>query len=1132
MNSTGSTSSDQIEDLKKEIAKLKQEIKELNAGRLHFEERKKVEEEAITRTTELEAILSCIADGVIVYDKQGRIVRMNAMAEKMLNYPEEETKLEMDKRISRGYNVWTEDGRQLKTEEMPAFRASVHAETIKNEVLLIKGKEDPHWISISAAPLIVSGTHIGGVASLSDITDRKKAEAALRTGEAQMDAFFSNSPAILNLVDGNFCYINTDRITPTYYGLNRETIKGKRLQDLSKDFMKQTGAVMQRVIETGEPILDALFESPLPGKEGEVAYWRTSFFRVPLGDEKWGVGVISIEITDIKRSEIKLRESEERFRAMADNISQFAWIANKEGKVIWFNKRWLDYTGVTGEEMQGKGRSRVHHPEHSERVLNSYMAAIIKGEPWEDTYPLKGKDGNYRWFLARALPIRDENDNITYWFGTNTDIHEQKLSEDKAHSLASELDAILKNVPVGVLVYDTNVKVVRSNKAANNYQHAKEYFSLPFFEGVDKLEVSTESGDFLKPEELPAYRAAKKKETVTNQKFLFKKDSEILWLNVSAAPLNIDGKHSGAVLVMSDITQSKEAENALKESEERFRALVSASSEVLYRMSPDWSEMQQLQSKNFLANTEKPNDQWLKEYIPAEDQQHVTEVINESIRTKRVFELEHRIWGADGSIGWTFSRAVPLLNGNGEIVEWFGAASDITTRKHVEEALRESEQRLKAIFEQAAIGICEVDHENKFITVNNKICEILGYSRPELLGKRLDEITSPEDLRISLEVKDKLQKGELDTVDIEKRYIKRDGSHIWAHVTISAVHSQHGLITIRTIEDITDRKRAEGALKESEERFSTMFKSLSIGVSLLTYPEFIMYDVNQAWIDLLGFAKKEEVVGRSVLELGGLFSDPVQRKKNLKELALKRYLRNADTEVITKKGDTRIITVSLDLVYINGKRYILSTMPDITDMKLAEKRLKEALSEAEEGRNTLAAVMEYIPMGITLADAPDVNIRMVSRYGQEILEKSSDEIAQIPAPEHPSKWGIYRADAITPGTSEELPLTRATTKGEIVKNEEWYVTRKDGTLIPILCNAAPIRDKAGKVVGGIIGWQDIAGLKRIEQEMKQRNEELTRFIYTVSHDLKSPLVTIKMFTSYLRDDINIPDKAGQEEDLG
>lgn len=220
---------------------------------------------------------------------------------------------------------------------------------------------------------------------------------------------------------------------------------------------------MRRVIETEESILDEIFESPVPGRKGETGYWRTSFFRVPLGNEKWGVGIVGIEITDIKRSEIKLRESEERFRTLSDNISQFAWIADKEGKVIWFNKRWFEYTGFTVDEIQDKGRFLVHHPEHSERVLKSYLEAIKNGEPWEDTYPLKGKDGQYLWFLARAMPIRDENDKITNWFGTNTDITEQRKIEETLRENEQRLQSMFHNAAIGIVETDSEDHFVDVN---------------------------------------------------------------------------------------------------------------------------------------------------------------------------------------------------------------------------------------------------------------------------------------------------------------------------------------------------------------------------------------------------------------------------------------------------------------------------------------------------------------------------------------------------------------------------------------------------------------------------------------------------------------------------------------------
>jgi signal transduction histidine kinase len=129
-----------------------------------------------------------------------------------------------------------------------------------------------------------------------------------------------------------------------------------------------------------------------------------------------------------------------------------------------------------------------------------------------------------------------------------------------------------------------------------------------------------------------------------------------------------------------------------RETEERFRALVEASSEVLYRMSPDWSEMRVLRSQHFLADTEAPSRWWLEKYIPLEDQPLVLETIQKAIETKSAFKLEHRVRRRDGTVGWTFSRAIPVLNAEGGIIEWFGAASDITSRKMAEEALIRNEK--------------------------------------------------------------------------------------------------------------------------------------------------------------------------------------------------------------------------------------------------------------------------------------------------------------------------------------------------------------------------------------------------------------------------------------------------------
>lgn len=144
------------------------------------------------------------------------------------------------------------------------------------------------------------------------------------------------------------------------------------------------------------------------------------------------------------------------------------------------------------------------------------------------------------------------------------------------------------------------------------------------------------------------------------------------------------GELLGFSKVMRDITERKRTEHALRTNEERFRALMHASSDVLYRMSEDWTEMRYLGGGNFLSDTETPSKEWLERYIHPEDQPAVMAAIQQATETKSVFELEHRVRRVDGTLGWTHSRAIPILNASGDITEWFGAATDITERKAAE----------------------------------------------------------------------------------------------------------------------------------------------------------------------------------------------------------------------------------------------------------------------------------------------------------------------------------------------------------------------------------------------------------------------------------------------------------------
>ncbi|GAB4044381.1 sensor histidine kinase [Spirosoma jeollabukense] len=176
-----------------------------------------------------------------------------------------------------------------------------------------------------------------------------------------------------------------------------------------------------------------------------------------------------------------------------------------------------------------------------------------------------------------------------------------------------------------------------------------------------------------------------------------------IWMAVDAFRVGEFDQPTIGVL-FTNITQRKLAEEALRKSEEKYRLLGIASSDVIYTMSPDWTQMHQLMGKSFLADTNDLNASWLEIYIPPEDQSQVWQVIQEAIRTKSPFELEHHVRRADGTIGWTFSRAIPVLDEQGVIQEWLGAASDITARRQALESQQQSKDRLQLALDVAQLG--------------------------------------------------------------------------------------------------------------------------------------------------------------------------------------------------------------------------------------------------------------------------------------------------------------------------------------------------------------------------------------------------------------------------------------------
>ncbi|WP_199333871.1 PAS domain S-box protein [Oculatella sp. FACHB-28] len=297
-----------------------------------------------------------------------------------------------------------------------------------------------------------------------NITTRKRTEIQLQESQRYNQQVAEAMPGILfvhDLIEQRNVY--TNRQITDFLGYTSEQVQGMGA-DVIPTLIHPDD--LERVLRYFESFRSAPEDTVL-----EIEYqarhangeWRwlhsqsVVFDRTAEGLAHQILGV-AIDITARKQAEAALRNSEERFRTLADNMSQLAWMADETGWIFWYNQRWFDYTGTTLEEMQGWGWQQVHHSDQVDRVVKHFRHCLETGEQWEDTFPLRGRDGTYRWFLSRAIPIRDEQGRILRWFGTNTDITDRKQAETNLHDSETKLRLFIEQAPATVAMLDHEMR--------------------------------------------------------------------------------------------------------------------------------------------------------------------------------------------------------------------------------------------------------------------------------------------------------------------------------------------------------------------------------------------------------------------------------------------------------------------------------------------------------------------------------------------------------------------------------------------------------------------------------------------------------------------------------------------------
>ena len=528
----------------------------------------------------------------------------------------------------------------------------------------------------------------------------------------------------------------------------------------------------------------------------------------------------------------------------------------------------------------------------------------------------------------------------------------------------------------------------------------------------------------------------------------------------------------------------------------RLRAFVTASADVVYRMSPDWREMRQLDGRNFVADAPEPTTNWLQDYIHPQDQARVLAAIDTAIANKSMFELEHRVMRVDGELGWTLSRSVPLLNEDGAVVEWFGTASDITETRRVQQTLVESEERYRSLFNAMDEGYCifemifdeagkAVDY--RFLEVNPAFAELTGVECA--VGRRMREIAPDHEEHWFMTF------GKVALTGESVRFISESSSLGERCFDVFALKvggpDSHKVAALFT--NITERKASEDALKASENRSRTILESITDG----------FYALDADWRITYFNAAAERYLNRRSVDLIGkrLWDEFPAAVGSEFEQMYRRVASGQGSESLTAHYPDFDRWYEVTAYPASGGLSVY--FRDVTEAKqtqellrVSEERQRLALDAAELG-------MWHVDPA-TRATKTDARFRAI--FG---TTKEWTDYLELFAVIHPDDLPRVQ-EAVAAATRLEEPVPYAI---------EYRIVHPDGSLRWVFAKGRSSIVETGSTrrVTSFDGTMaDITDRKQGEQErerlvarLQQEDQRKDEFLATLAHELRNPLAPIR-----------------------
>jgi PAS domain S-box-containing protein len=408
----------------------------------------------------------------------------------------------------------------------------------------------------------------------SDPTMPLRLEALPTQRLAQLHAIYDGAPVGLCFLDRDLRYISVNKRLAEMHSVPVASHLGRPFPEVHPELYRQFEPYLRRALE-GHAISGIEVPYPGPDQPGQNYTALVSF--QPARDEVdeiIGISVAVVDITERKRAEEALAESEDHFRHTVELNPEVPWNANPKGAIIDVSHRWEEMTGLTKQQSLGDGWIRVLHPDDIRPTLAAWDASVHTGEPIDVEYRIRRRDGLWRWMRARAAPRRTESGEIMRWYGTVEDIDDRKKAEEALRASEARLQAIFDAVPVGLIIAEApSGRIVKGNPQAEKILRSPV---IP----RQKIDAFRQSGAFhtdgrqLDPRDYPLARAILHGETTGPDEFLYHaEDGSYTWLSATAAPVRAQGgKVTGGVLAIQDIDATKRERQRLRDLVEKLKS--------------------------------------------------------------------------------------------------------------------------------------------------------------------------------------------------------------------------------------------------------------------------------------------------------------------------------------------------------------------------------------------------------------------------------------------------------------------------------------------------------------------------------------------------------------------------------